>query len=160
MRAKPYITTSVNAMRSLCVMILAALHLFLLGCSKLPESSFELSKDSRLPKWFTLPEGLSRADVTVTMSYYVTPSQRTAKFVLSDNKNQKIAEVTGTLEGMEPHKLQDQRSSYPLFEVVTVDGATEIVEHRQMEPIFYITDDPAVWRELGVIKKKGTHQHA
>jgi hypothetical protein len=43
--------------------------------------------------------------------------------------------------------------SYPAHEVITVNGITEIIEHRKMEPIFYITDDPAVWKELGVGQK-------
>jgi hypothetical protein len=43
------------------------------GCSSCPESEFELAPDSRLPKWFTLPKYLSRADVTVQMSYYIEP---------------------------------------------------------------------------------------
>jgi hypothetical protein len=43
------------------------------GCNYFPESRFELAPDSRLPNWFTLPENLSRADVTVRMSYYIEP---------------------------------------------------------------------------------------
>jgi hypothetical protein len=35
------------------------------------------------------------------------------------------------------------------YEVVTVNGITEIIEHRKMEPLFYVTDDAAVWEELG-----------
>jgi hypothetical protein len=38
---------------------------------------------------------------------------------------------------------------YPAYNVVTVDGITEIIERRKMEPIFYVTDDPSIWRELG-----------
>jgi hypothetical protein len=43
------------------------------GCRYFPESMFELAPDSRLPKWFTLQDNLSRADVTVRMSYYIEP---------------------------------------------------------------------------------------
>jgi hypothetical protein len=43
------------------------------GCNYFPESRFELAPDSRLPKWFILPKNLSRADVTVRMSYYIEP---------------------------------------------------------------------------------------
>ena len=28
---------------------------------------------------------------------------------------------------------------------MTGDGVVDIVEHRKMEPIFYMTDNPAVW---------------
>jgi hypothetical protein len=42
---------------------------------------------------------------------------------------------------------------YPSYELITVNGIIEIIEHRKMEPVFYITDDPAVWKELGVGQK-------
>jgi hypothetical protein len=39
---------------------------------------------------------------------------------------------------------------YPRYEVLTADGVTEVIEHRRLEPIFYITDDPEVRRKLSV----------
>jgi hypothetical protein len=134
-------------------MMLVAACLSLSGCEFGPESSFELAQESRLPKWFTLPHGLSRSDVTVTMNYYVESSGRTSKFILRDQKKQKLAEVTGTQKGSVPLKLKKSGDgtsfSYPLYELVTANGITEIIEHRRMEPKFYITDDPAVLAELG-----------
>ena len=41
---------------------------------------------------------------------------------------------------------------YPRYKVVTINGVTDVIELRKMEPIFYMTDDPAVWDELGVEK--------
>ena len=108
-----------------------------------------------MPKWFTLPPGLSRSDVTVKMHYYVKSSGRTATFELQDRKKQTLAEVKGTLRGLEPLKLKEGRPGsppgYPSYEIVTVNGMTETVAHRQMEPVFYITDDPAVLAELRVL---------
>jgi hypothetical protein len=128
----------------------------LFGCDSFPESSFELAHESRLPKWFALPSVLSRSDVTVTMNYYITSSGRTSKFILLDAKKNKLAEVNGTQKGLEPLKLKNPRPGsppgYPTYEIVTANGITEIIEHRKMEPIFYITDDPAVREELGVGK--------
>jgi hypothetical protein len=43
------------------------------GCRYFPESSFELAPDSRLPKWFKIPNELSRSDITVQMNYYIEP---------------------------------------------------------------------------------------
>jgi hypothetical protein len=34
-----------------------------------------------------------------------------------------------------------------------VNGITEVIEHRRMEPVFYISDDLEVRRKLGVIDK-------
>lgn len=41
-------------------------------------------------------------------------------------------------------------SGYPIYEISTVNGVIETIEHRQLEPIFYIVDNPAVLAELGV----------
>jgi hypothetical protein len=32
---------------------------------------------------------------------------------------------------------------------ITAEGTTELIEHRKIEPVFYITDDPAVGRTIG-----------
>jgi len=50
----------------------------------------------------------------------------------------KLAEATGTQMGL------DSATGYPSYGAWTVRGITEIIEHRRMEPIFYITDDPEV----------------
>jgi len=41
---------------------------------------------------------------------------------------------------------------YPSYEIITVGRTTEVIEHRKMEPIFYVTDDPSVLSKLGVSK--------
>jgi hypothetical protein len=40
--------------------------------------------------------------------------------------------------------------SYPSYKILTARGLTEVIEHRRMEPIYYVTDDPDVRRKLGV----------
>jgi hypothetical protein len=151
---KQSVVISMNPIHRLFIAILTSACLSLLGCEFFPESTFELAHESRLPKWFTLPPGLSRSDVTVTMSYYIKPSGRTATFILQDAKKRKLAEVSGSQKGLEPLTLKNLRPEvspyYPSYEIITVNGITDIIEHRKMEPIFYMTDDPAVWAELGV----------
>ena len=125
-----------------------------IGCEWFPESTFELASESRLPKWITLPPELTRADVSVSMSYYVMPWGRSATFILKDTKGRIRTKVNGRTRGLGPNQLKHPPPGfppgYPAYEVITVNGITDIVEHRKMEPIFYITDDPAVWKELGV----------
>jgi hypothetical protein len=127
------------------------------GCAWFPESTFELASESRLPKWISLPPGLTRADVSITMSYYIKPWGRTATFTLQDTKGQILKKVDGKEKGLEPLQLKHPPpgfpSGYPAYEVITVNGITEIIEHRKPEAIFYITDDPAVWKELEVGQK-------
>ena len=129
--------------------------LSLTSCGFLPESSFDLSSESRLPRWFALPSDIPRSDAAVTMNYYVGSNGRTAKFVLRDTRqNKTIAEVSGQLAEEHPLKRKTSApgtaSDYPSYEVVTVNGVPEVIEHRRLEPIFYIVDDPLVRAELGV----------
>jgi hypothetical protein len=128
-----------------------------IGCEWFPEATFELASESRLPKWITLPSGLTRADVSITMSYYIMLWGRSATFILKDKKGQVLTKVNGKMKGSEPFYLKHPPSGfppgYPSYSVITVNGITEIIEHRKMEPIFYVTDDPAIWKELGVTQK-------
>jgi len=125
--------------------------LFLVGCGLFPESSFELANESRLPRWFQLPEGATRGDVKVRMDYYISSSGRDATFTFSTANNKTIKKVDGSQKGLEPLMLKNSKNVYyPSYEIITVDGITEVIEHRKMEPIFYITDDPGVLSELGV----------
>ena len=128
-----------------------------IGCEWFPESTFDLASESRLPKWITLPPGLTRADVSIKMSYYSMPWGSSATFVLQDTKGKIRTKVDGKVKGLEPLHLKHPPPGFPpgdpSYEVITVNGITEIIEHRKQEPIFYITDDPAVWKELGVGQK-------
>ena len=121
------------------------------GCDYFPESSFQLANESRLPKWITLPSGLTRADVSITMNYYVKPWGRTAQFILRDEEGRIVKKENGKLRCRAPFELKSPPQGfppgYPAYEEITVLGMTEIIEHKKMEPIFYITDDPTVWKQ-------------
>src|ERR1700676_5544747 len=71
-----------------------------------------------------------------------------AIFILQDTKGRTLKKVDGKVEGSEPFELKHPPPGfppgYPAYEIVTVNGTTEIIEHRKPEPIFYLTDDPAV----------------
>jgi len=60
--------------------------------------------------------------------------------------------VTGKQKGFGPlqrsARLLGYPKGYPSYEIITVGGITEIIEHRKMEPIFYVTDDPEVKAEF------------
>jgi hypothetical protein len=112
-----------------------------IGCELFPESTFELASDSRLPKWITLPPGHTRSDVSITMNYYSMPWGGRATFILQDTKTRIRTEVRGKTRGLGPnqlkHPLPGFPPGYPAYEVITVNGITEIIEHRKPEPIFY-----------------------
>jgi hypothetical protein len=132
--------------------IVALACLVLDGCGRFPESSFSLASESRLPKWFSLSPNQERTNVTVTMDYYIDSSGGTATFTLRDTSGAVLSKVTDKQIGLEPlqrkAKQPDYPAGYPSYEIITVGGITEIVEHRKMEPIFYVTDDPAVKAEF------------
>ncbi len=122
---------------------------FMLGCA---EATFLLAADSRLPVWVEVPPGLSRQDLSVQMDYYVLPSGREAQFKVRDSRGQQLAEKRGKLTGLEPLKFG--ASAYPSYEIITVDGISDVIEHRAMEPLFYVSDDPAVRNQLRVSRPK------
>ena len=129
----------------------------IVGCEYFPESTVELASESRLPKWITLPPGLTRSDVSITMSLYYSLWGSDVKFILQDKKGRTLTKVYGENKGDKPlhlkHPPQEFPLVYPAYDVINVNGVTEIVEYRKMEPIFYVTGDPAVWKELGVGQK-------
>lgn len=135
--------------------IFAVIAACIMGCA---EASFTLAPESRLPKWFDVPEGRLRSELKVTMDYYVYPRNRVAVFKLyEDDKFIPLKKITGSARGSRPLELKNPPSGfpkhYPSYEVITVNGMTDIIEHRKMEPIFYVTDDSAIWKELGVEQK-------
>ena len=117
------------------------------------EGTFELAKESRLPKWFNLPQGSTRTDVTVTMDTYLYPSEKSV-FTLRGRGGVTVSVVTThRLNGYDqPKRLRNPPSGYPAgypsYEVLTSGGKVDIVEFRRMEPIFHTTDDASVWNEL------------
>ena len=87
------------------------------------------------------------------MSYYSTSTGPDVILKLYDSKNRRLAKLSGTMRFPELHLPAKQRNSppgYPAYYVITVNGIVDIVEHRRMEPIFFMTDDPDVWKAAGV----------
>ena len=106
-----------------------------------------LPNDSRLPAWFEVPSGANRAQLSVKMDYYVRSSGREAIFTLLDSRGREVDTRHARLRGLEP---LTPRGTYPVFEIASVNNTVELIEHRRMEPIFYINDDPTVRAKLGV----------
>ena len=115
------------------------------GCEYFPESSFQLADESRLPKWITVPPGLTRADVSVTMNYLSLPLFHDTQFIVKNKYGKTLAKISARKKDLHHGIRLDY---YPAYVVITVKGVTDIIEHKKMEPVFYVTDDPAVWKEL------------
>src|SRR5260370_40996007 len=93
------------------------------------------------------------------MSYYSMPWGGSMTFILQDAKGKIRTKVHGKTRGLGPNQLRHPPHGfppgYPAYEVITVNGITEMIEHRKPEPIFYITEDPPLGneRELGQNKR-------
>lgn len=130
----------------------------LAGCL---ESKFNLSDQSRLPKWFVVPEGKNRKDFSVKMELHSTATGGKVIFNLFEKDNffhtQEYEITTDIQPSIRSVQIKSQpegiEQGYPRYKVITVNGITDIVELRKREPVFYMTDDPDVWRELGVERK-------
>lgn len=121
--------------------------LFLLqGCEYFPESSFTLADGSRLPAWIDVPSGTGRGDAHLTMSYYIKPSGRSAVFSLKV-RGKNLQSVRAELGCSKPFKLAGATADYPSYEAISYNGRTEMIEHKKMEPIFYVSDDPVVRKQ-------------
>ena len=135
-------------------LVLAILCFATAACGLFPESIFALSDASRLPKWFSLDAGPPRSQVTVEMSYYISPFGRPATFVMKRKDGSIIAKSNAKVRDDHPIYLgpptSDPLRQYPRYEVVTVNGISEAIEHRAMEPIFYVSDDTVVLNQLGL----------
>ena len=135
---------------SLRVAIAVAVAVIATGCA---ESSFVLARESRLPAWFEPPQGQSRETLTVMMEYYILPAGREAKFTLLDAGGRELMSKTGKVGGSSPITLGDAR--YPSYEVISIDGIVDLIEHRKMEPVFYMTDNPDLRKRVGITDVRG-----
>jgi hypothetical protein len=121
-----------------------------LGCV---EAKFTLATDSRLPRWFVNPANLQRADITVTLQY-LTPSRENddALLEMRDSHGQLLSSVRGqacwhpVMENKKNKFGGFDSNSYPHYRYIKANGSIEVIEHRQMEPIFRISDDPDLKR--------------
>lgn len=124
------------------------------------ESSFNLATESRLPPGVSIPPGLTRADVTVTLDY-IGISQ--ARFTLRDKNGKRLTRAYGKTRGNPIYlraKLNGPDTTGTGYQIVAINGVTEIVGHStyrehenmvqngQRGSLFYVVDDPAVKRQV------------
>ncbi len=141
-------------------LFLLAIMFSLAGCL---ESTFQLSDESRLPKWFVVPDGKDRRDFSVQMDLYSTLGGGGGKDVFKlYEKNNFFYTKKYTVTISEQPNIQSRQlktapagfpKGYPKYKVVTINNITDVIELRKMEPVFYMTDDPKIWKELGIEQK-------
>jgi hypothetical protein len=95
----------------------------------------------------TIPPGLARTDVSVTLDYYTMGE---ATFIMREKAGKKLVKMSGKTIGTPRYlksRSQGPGQQYPVYQLVAINGVIEIMEHRRLEPIVYITDDPAIREE-------------
>ena len=116
------------------------------------ESNFKLADRSRLPKWFTIPQGHGRFDFKMTINLYTKVLPFTNNVVVTiygpipDNK---VVMKKAGKERWHPYTLRQfkEKGSYdvcPTYQIITIDNVEEVFEHKceGEGDILYITDDP------------------
>ena len=88
------------------------------------------------------------------MCYFIDRNGRTATFELRNrDEGTVLAKAEGNQRGSHPVTAKNTEPApleYPSYEVISVGKITEAVEHRRMEPVFYVVDDPSIRHALGV----------
>ena len=147
-RSGPQTGVTVTAMRRVVMCLMTAVYVAGLSACVFPEAEFNLADSSALSHWFTLPEGQTRRDVSVVYSLYGYNSGKT-RMRMYDARRRLLSEVWPTIEARVskaqlgvPVTGDQTLDRYPGYTVLALGTDREVVEHRQMEPVFYVVTDP------------------
>lgn len=128
---------------SLCLILLTLVFMLVFNSSCHPfygfvESEFELAQESRMPKWVTIPSNLTRADVSLKITFYTFGKVKNV--VYGPLPQHKI--LYKTIGTHRWHPITEKRGyvAKPSYLIITVNGTDEIFEQRRLEPILYVTD--------------------
>ena len=109
------------------------------------ESQFHLAKESDLPGWFQIPEGLKRSDLDVTLAYYTNGTADINLYDIRKGKRKLLNKKLGRNWHHPDYWAWAQedwpKRSHPSYVVIISDRVKEIIEHKKMEPIFYISSE-------------------
>ena len=115
------------------------------------ESSFDLAPESRFPRWFSIPQGFNRNELMVKIYYYspLPPYSYDVKAELIGPLPEfRILERKTGKHRWHPDSERRGYQSYPGYVIASVNGIEEVIEHKAMGPIFYISDDPKLIAEI------------
>src|SRR6266404_1166308 len=125
----------------------ALLFLAVSSCSRFPESQLTLRMESRLPKFVDSSAAQSPRGYTARVEFYGSPDS--ARVVVIDPQHRTIFDQRGGFR-WHPRDIYQGRGqiTYPSHMVVSFPSGDDIFEQRAMEPILYLSDDPALWQSL------------
>ena len=113
-----------------------------LGCS---ESAFDLASGSRLPKVLAPPNGARRPGLSARLSYHLGlwlgEGRGVSRLWLVRAPGIAVKEVICEAWDHPRSARTKPPTPYPNFTIVNCNGVVDVIEHRRMEPIFYMSDD-------------------
>ena len=106
------------------------------------ESNFKLAPESRMPRWLNLQQQYARDNISINFTFYSHPVKDYVKCVVYGPapEHQKLYEKVGTKRYFPD--TENNRSAFPGYIIIKIDGIEEVFEHRERGNILYVTDDP------------------
>jgi hypothetical protein len=119
------------------------------------DSNFKIAQESRLPKWFNIPSSLSRQDLTMDITIYVTPYEGIIAKMVLRGPGPEYKVLSEKIGHKRQHPLSEKQNynEYPHCAIIAVNEVEEVFEQRRPEAIFYVSDDP---KYTSVLKQKKT----
>ena len=77
------------------------------------------------------------------MDYYTTPWGPDVGFTLKDRNGRVLQQLYG-YECQPRYAISSPPIKYPNYVAVEVNGEIEMIEHKRMEPLFYVSDTAPV----------------
>jgi hypothetical protein len=107
------------------------------------EAELQLAEESRIPKWFQLPDNYTRADVNVKIMWYSSCPGSCAKITLvgPPPENRKLGEKKGRIY-YHPKFQQYEWNDYPRYWIFRVDSISEVIGRKYPGDNLCVSDDP------------------
>jgi hypothetical protein len=117
------------------------------SCSRFPESEFDLRMESRLPKFIDSTGARSPRGYTAHVEFYGSPDA--VRVIVRDSQHRTIFDERCGFRWHPRDSYQGHgQIVYPSHIVVSFPSGEDIFEQRALEPMLYLSDDPALWSSL------------
>jgi hypothetical protein len=104
-------------------------------------SAFTLASESRLPTCITLPPGLTRKDVSVTLYFHTAINGNNVSFILRDLKGRELSKVRGSTGGNEAslyYSVHTEKGTNELIELMPYRPHENMEQNGRAVALFYV----------------------
>jgi hypothetical protein len=106
---------------------------------------FHLKNDSPLPAWLVIPEGISRDQISVTITEYeaTTTERWKVRFVVRDSQGHTIQEAVGTgFWHPDSERERAPAATFPNWTIIETRGTKEVYEQSEFTNSLKIVNKP------------------